>query len=68
MRPQEEKDVTTLVIARTLAIFVVVLGAGVLVMFTASRLGVDGLEPGVVVVAAMAALLSLVYVVRHRHY
>jgi hypothetical protein len=67
VRTPEEKDVTTLVIARTLAIFVVVLGAGALVVFIGSTLGLDGLEPGVTVVAATAALLSLVFVVRHRH-
>lgn len=66
MRTPEEKDVTTLVIVRTIAIFVVVLGAGALVVFIGSTLGLDGLEPGVTVVAALAALLSLVFVVRHR--
>lgn len=67
MRTPEERDVTTLVIARTLAIFVVVLAAGALVMVIGSLAGLDGLEPGVVVVAGVAALLSLVFVVRHRH-
>jgi len=67
MRTPEEKDVTTLVIARTLAIFVVVLAGGALLIFIGSALGLDGLEPGVVVVAGLAALLSLVFVVRHRH-
>jgi hypothetical protein len=67
MRTPEERDVTTLVIARTIAIFVVVLGAGVLLLVVAAQLGADALETGVVVVAALAALLSLVFVVRHRH-
>jgi len=67
VRTPEEKDVTTLVVARTLVIFVVVLGAGALVVLIGSTLGLDGLEPGVTVVAAMAALLSLVFVVRHRN-
>ena len=67
MRTPEQKDVTTLVIARTVAIFVVVLVAGVLLLAAASALGVDAQDPGVVVVAAVAALLSLVFVVRHRH-
>jgi len=67
VRTPEEKDVTTLVIARTLAIFVVVLGAGVLLVFIGSALGLDVQQPGVVVAAAVAALLSLVFVVRHRN-
>jgi len=49
----------------TLATYVVVLGAGALVVFIGSALGLDGREPGVVVVAAVAALLSLLFVVRH---
>ena len=67
VRTPEEKDITTLVIARTLAIFVVVLTAGGLVLGGLAALGVDGLDPAVVVVAGVAALLSLVFVVRHRN-
>ena len=67
MRTPEEKDATTLVIARTIAIFVVVLLAGVLLIVASSALGVDIQTPGLVVVAAVAALLSLVFVVRHRN-
>lgn len=67
MRTPQERDVTTLVIARTIAIFVVVLGAGVLVIGAASASGVDGLQPGLRVAAAVAALLALVFVVRHRN-
>lgn len=67
MRTPEEKDETTLVIARTLAIFVVVLLAGGLVLVLASALGVDVLEPWVRLLIAASALLALVFVVRHRN-
>ena len=67
MRSPAEKDVTTLVIARTLAIFVVVLGVGALLLVVATRSGVPVAGAGTRVVIAAAALLSLVSVVRHRH-
>jgi hypothetical protein len=67
MRPRADKDLTPLVIARTLAIFAVVLGVGTLGLVVATRAGLPPTEPGTRLVAALAALLSLVCVVGHRH-
>lgn len=65
--PDDDRDLTPAAIARALVIFAAVLATGVLVVVVASSLGADALEPGVVVAAAVAALLSVLLVVRHRH-
>ena len=66
VQSREEKDAKTIVIARALAIFVLVLGLAVLGIVAASKLGMgasDGVFP---VFVGLAALLSVAFVVRRR--
>jgi hypothetical protein len=58
------KDAKTLLIARALAVFVVVLAAGALLLVLADRLGADALDPLVRVLTATAALAAAVFVLR----
>ena len=58
------KDARTLLIARALAVFVLVLVAGGLVLVLADRLGADALDPMVRVLAAAAALGATAFVLR----
>ena len=66
METRDEKDVKTVAIARALAIFVLVLGIASVGLYALSRVGVNGHDPGFVVVVAAAALLSVAFLVRHR--
>ena len=58
------KDAKTLLIARALAVFVVVLVAGALLLVLADRLGADALDPLVRVLTAAAAVAAAVFVLR----
>ena len=66
MRDREQKDLTTLAIARALGIFVVVLAAAGLGVFLASKAGVHATDAWLRVAVAGAALLAVVSLVRHR--
>ena len=64
MQDRAGKDAKTLLIARALAVFVVVLAAGALLLLLADRLGADALDPLVRVLTAAAALAAAVLVLR----
>lgn len=64
MQDRAGKDAKTLLTARALAVFVVVLAAGAVLLVLADRLGADAQDPVVRVLTAAAALAAAVFVLR----
>ena len=66
METRNEKDAKTIAIARAVAIFVIVLAAAVGGAFLASLLGVTVTDTWLRVAVAVAALLSVTFLLRRR--
>lgn len=66
MQTRREKDAKTLAIARSLGIFVLVLSLAAVGVAVASLMGVHVFDAWVPVVAGVASLLSVRFLVRHR--
>lgn len=66
METRAEKDAKTLAIVRALAIFVLVLATASFGVYLMSKAGVHITEGAFPVVIAIAALLSVVFLVRNR--